>query len=84
MRNFAFLQSEWLVLYEAATKAEGLANTDARTSCFYARRTLKIALAWLSRLALNLGLRYANSTNIGCLPRSNSVLSVENFKCAHP
>ena len=45
--NFAFLQPEWSFLFEAASKAEGMANTDARASCFYARRTLELAVAWL-------------------------------------
>jgi type I restriction enzyme R subunit len=45
--NFAFLQSEWSTLFGAASKAEGMANTDARTSCFYARRTLELAVDWL-------------------------------------
>jgi hypothetical protein len=44
MSNFAFLQPEWPLCFEAATKAEGLANTDARASCFYARRTLELAV----------------------------------------
>ena len=47
MSNFAFLQSEWPLLFEAATKAEGMTNTDARASCFYARRTLEMAVGWL-------------------------------------
>ena len=47
MSNFAFLQSEWPLLFEAATKAEGMTNTDARASCFYARRTLEMAVDWL-------------------------------------
>ena len=47
MSNFAFLQPEWSLLFEAATKAEGMANTDARASCFYARRTLELAVDWL-------------------------------------
>lgn len=47
MSNFAFLQPEWSLLFEAATKAEGLANTDTRASCFYARRTLELAVAWM-------------------------------------
>ena len=47
MSNFAFLQSEWPTLFGAASKAEGMANTDARTSCFYARRTLELAVDWL-------------------------------------
>ena len=47
MSNFAFLQPEWPLFFEAATKAEGLANTDARASCFYARRTLELAVSWM-------------------------------------
>ena len=47
MSNFAFLQSEWSLLYEAAVKSEGMVNIDARTSCFYARRTLELTVAWL-------------------------------------
>ncbi len=47
MSNFAFLQTEWAPLFEAASKAESTAHNDARTSCFYARRALEIAVAWL-------------------------------------
>ncbi|MEY4978068.1 MAG: hypothetical protein RLZZ352_338 [Pseudomonadota bacterium] len=47
MSNFAFLESEWLALFESARKAEELANSDARASCFYARRTLELAVAWM-------------------------------------
>ena len=47
MSNFAFLQPEWSMLYESAAKAEGMAYTDPRTSCFYARRTLELAVAWM-------------------------------------
>ena len=41
------LQPEWSTFYGAAIKAEGMANTDARTSCFYARRTLALPVDWL-------------------------------------
>ena len=44
MRNFALLQSEWSTLYGAVIKAEEMANTDAHASCFYARRTLELAV----------------------------------------
>ena len=47
MTNFAFLQAEWPALYEAATKAERFAYPDARAACFYTRRTLELAVAWL-------------------------------------
>ncbi len=45
--NFAFLQAEWPALYTEATKAEHAALTDPRTACFYARRTLELAVVWL-------------------------------------
>ncbi|MFM0168849.1 DEAD/DEAH box helicase family protein [Paraburkholderia sediminicola] len=47
MSNFAFLRTEWSLLFEAADKAEGAVNSDPRASCFYARRALEIAVAWL-------------------------------------
>ena len=58
MSNFAFLQSEWSALYGAAIKAEAMANTDARSSCFYARRTLELALDWLYKHDQSLRLPY--------------------------
>jgi hypothetical protein len=47
MSNFAFLQSEWSTQYGAAIKAEEMATTDPRASCFYARRTLELVVNWL-------------------------------------
>ncbi len=47
MSNFAFLKAEWPDLHESAVKAESLAYADARTSCFYARRSLELAVHWL-------------------------------------
>ena len=47
MSNFAFLQSEWPLLHESAVKAEAMAHADARAACFYTRRTLELAVAWL-------------------------------------
>ena len=58
MSNFAFLQSEWSILYGAAIKAEEMANTDARASCFYARRTLELAVGWLYKHDKSLRLPY--------------------------
>ena len=45
--NFSFLQTEWPALYAEASKAEQAALTDPRTACFYARRTLELAVVWL-------------------------------------
>ena len=56
--NFQFLQSEWPLLYEAASKAEGMAHNDARASCFYARRALELAVAWLYKYDPALKLPY--------------------------
>lgn len=47
MSNFAFLQSEWPELHASARKVESLARTDFGTCCFYARRTLEMAVHWL-------------------------------------
>ncbi|MCK9397118.1 MAG: DEAD/DEAH box helicase family protein [Methylobacter sp.] len=56
--HFQFLETEWPMLLEAAVKAEVMANTDARTSCFYARRTLEMAVAWLYKYDPALKLPY--------------------------
>src|SRR5437868_5010229 len=47
MSNFNFLKPEWPELNESAVKVESLARTDARSCCFYARRTLELAIHWL-------------------------------------
>ncbi|HEX8823170.1 MAG TPA: DEAD/DEAH box helicase family protein [Archangium sp.] len=47
MSHFTFLQAEWPSVFEATAKAESLAYADARTSCFYARRGLELAVRWL-------------------------------------
>ncbi|MGI5165689.1 DEAD/DEAH box helicase family protein [Spirillospora sp. CA-253888] len=47
MSNFGFLKAEWPELYNEAFRAERLAIADPRTSCFYARRTVELALNWL-------------------------------------
>lgn len=47
MSNFAFLKPEWPELNESAAKVESLALTDPRSCCFYARRTLELAVHWL-------------------------------------
>ncbi len=62
MSNFAFLhQPEWAFLFESAKKAEELANSDARASCFYARRTLELAVAWLYKHDRSLRLPYQDN-----------------------
>ena len=62
MSNFAFLQQpEWAFLFDSAKKAEELANNDARGACFYARRTLELAVAWLYKHDRSLRLPYQDN-----------------------
>ncbi len=58
MPQFQFLQAEWQDIYESATKAESLAIPDPRTSCFYARRTLELAVTWAYKFDRALKLPY--------------------------
>ena len=45
--NFEFLTSEWPDLFAESRKAEQFANLDPRSSCFYARRAVELAVKWL-------------------------------------
>ncbi len=45
--NFSFLQPDWPDLLTEARRAEAAAHADPRTACFYARRMLELAVAWL-------------------------------------
>ena len=45
--NFAFLHTEWPALQAEALRAEQAALIDPRTACFYARRSLELAVTWL-------------------------------------
>ncbi len=46
LSNFTFLQPEFPEVHDAAQRAESLANTDPRATCFYARRALELAVVW--------------------------------------
>ncbi len=61
MSQFRFLQTEWPELFIAAGKAELMVHPDARTSCFYARRTLELAVSWLYRAESSLKLPYQDN-----------------------
>lgn len=61
MSNFTFLHPEWISIHEAATKAESLAHSDPRTSCFYGRRALELLIAWLFKHDSNLKLPYQDN-----------------------
>ena len=59
--NFGFLQSEWPQLFAEGQKAEALVVPDPRTACFYARRTLELAVAWLYKSDSALKLPYQDN-----------------------
>ena len=46
MSSFSFLGSDFPEIYVDAAKAERLALSDPRTSCFYARRVVESAVTW--------------------------------------
>src|SRR5436305_812008 len=58
---FAFLQSEWPAVYEAADKAAVTVYADPRTACFYARRALELAVAWAFKHDSSLRLPYQDN-----------------------
>jgi len=59
--HFTFLQIEWPAIYEAAAKAEAAVHPDPRTACFYARRALELAMAWLYKHDSSLRLPYQDN-----------------------
>lgn len=61
MSNFDFLTTEWKEIHEAACKAEAAAIPDPRTSCFYARRALELAVAWAYKFDRALKLPYQDN-----------------------
>jgi type I restriction enzyme R subunit len=63
MSNFIFLKNEWPEVLEPAAKAEGLAYSDPRAACFYTRRALELAIAWLYKHDAALRLPYQDSLN---------------------
>ncbi|MGH7664608.1 MAG: DEAD/DEAH box helicase family protein, partial [Gemmatimonadaceae bacterium] len=61
MSQFAFLQREWTAVFEAASKAESALHADPRTSCFYARRALELAVSWAFKHDPGLRLPYQDN-----------------------
>ena len=61
MSQFAFLQREWPAVHEAAARAEAAAHPDPRTACFYARRTLELAVGWVYKSDASLRLPYQDN-----------------------
>jgi type I restriction enzyme R subunit len=63
MSNFDFLRTEWPDVHEAATKAEKAIVADPRTSCFYSRRALELAVRWVFKADAELRLPYQDNLN---------------------
>lgn len=61
MSQFDFLQSEWSAVFDAASRAEAAVHTDPRTACFYARRTLELAVSWVYKHDAALRLPYQDN-----------------------
>ncbi len=61
MSNFILLQTEWPDIYEAAEKASEAVYSDPRTACFYARRALELAVAWMYKYDYSLRLPYQDN-----------------------
>ena len=61
MSQFAFLQREWSAVFDAASKAEAAVHADPRTACFYARRTLELAVSWAYKYDAALCLPYQDN-----------------------
>lgn len=59
--HFTFLAAEWPALHEAAVKAESLVHPDPRAACFYARRALELAMAWVFKHDAKLKLPYQDN-----------------------
>lgn len=61
MSNFGFLKDEWPDVHESAARAESLAFPDPRTACFYARRSLELAVYWAYKHDPGLKLPYTDN-----------------------
>lgn len=61
MSQFVLVQQEWPAVYDAAAKAELSSHADPRTSCFYARRALELAVAWAFKHDASLRLPYQDN-----------------------
>lgn len=61
MSQFAFLRREWAEVFDSAARAEANVHSDPRTSCFYSRRALELAVSWAYKFDSALKLPYQDS-----------------------
>ena len=63
MSNFGFLKAEWPELCQSAARAESNGVVDPRAACFYARRSLELAVNWLFAREPRLDAAYDDALN---------------------
>jgi type I restriction enzyme R subunit len=56
--NFDFVRTEWPAIADEARRAEFYTHGDPRSSLFYARRTIELAVTWMYRADASLTLPY--------------------------
>ncbi|MGD9742856.1 MAG: DUF4145 domain-containing protein, partial [Dongiaceae bacterium] len=61
MTQFSFLQREWPAVFESAARGEAAVHADPRTACFYSRRALELAVAWMFKHVSSLRLPYQDN-----------------------
>src|SRR5256886_17701446 len=61
MSQFSFLEREWSAVFDAAARSEAGVHADPRTACFYARRALELAVAWVYKHDAALKLPYQDN-----------------------
>lgn len=61
MGQFSFLAREWPAIFESASRGEAAIHADPRTACFYARRTLELAVSWAFKHDAALRLPYQDN-----------------------
>lgn len=61
MSQFDFLATEWPQAFASAKRAERSVHADSRAACFYARRTLELAVRWVYKHDAALKLPYQDN-----------------------
>lgn len=61
MSHFSALTTQWPEVHEAAIRAEAQVHSDPRAACFYARRALERAVAWLYQYDPSLRMPYQDN-----------------------
>jgi type I restriction enzyme R subunit len=61
--NFDFLQPRWPSFHTEARRVERDTLFDPLSTCFFARRTLEVAVSWMYRADQSLTLPYKDDLN---------------------